>query len=326
MHKVALAAALLGGACLARAASIDGGDVARRPSGPAAAKQLSLPARQLALVGDRRYTMHAGVRPLVLFWIRRDNVGSARVVFREGPNGAHGWEMTVGSDPNRAPRRTNRWGYLSEERNPSGTTLVLGVMKASDEESLEEAKGSVERERQAGGFVYKAIRSEVAGDTGKTAIARVTVNEDLSYRDVEQLLPRVAGEMPGERIFRLPEGTRGGYLGTIAEIVKASVAWHSSRTGPRPDGRRFKDIYNAKPYEMTLTESKFRATATFKDRIFKEIIEGHFSVTNQTTGVKTDFRLDFGTAADLAGIPVHVIWKPKWWIEVELVLDPAGVY
>jgi hypothetical protein len=325
MRKAPLAAALVGGAGLALAASIAGREDVR-PRFAQPSENFSLPARHLPVVGDRRYTMHAGVRPLVLFWIRRDNVGSARVVFREGPNAAQGWEMTVGSDPNRAPRRINRWGYLSEERNPAGTTLVLGVMKTSDEESLEEAKSSVERERRAGGFIYKAIRSEVAGDTGTTAIARVTVDDDLTYRDVEQLLPLVAGEMPGERSFRLPEGTRGGYLGTIAEIVKTSVAWHTSRTGPRPDGRKFQYIYDAKPYEMTLTESKHRATATFKGRVFKEIIEGHFSVTNKTTGARTDFRLDFGLAADLAGIPVHVIWKPKWWIEVELVLDPAGVY
>jgi len=325
MNKRPVTAALLIAAGFALAVSANG-HAGRRAEPGRVADRVSLPARHLALVGDRRYTMHAGVRPLLVFWIRRDNVGSARVQFREGPNGARGWEMTVGSDPNRAPRRINRWGYLSEEKNAAGI-LLLGVMKASDEESLEEAKGSIERERQAGGFVYKAIRSEVTGDSGRTAISHVSVDQDLSYRELEQLLPLVSADDAAQRAFRLPPGVRGGYLGTIAEIVNASVAWHrSGRTGPRIEGRGFKYLYNANPYEMTLTESKHRASATFKGHDFKEIVEGQFSVTNQKTGGKTDFRLDFGTAGDLAGIPVHVVWKPKWWLEVELVLDQAGVY
>ena len=318
--------ALLAGSCLALATGIQGRQSPPEGAALSETKGLVLPARRLALVGDRRYTMHAGIRPLYLFYIRRDNVGSARVWIRQGADGARGWEMIVGSDPKRAPRRINRWGYFSEEISPAGTAL-LGVMKLSDEESFEEVKDRLEREGEGGHFVYKAIRSEVVGDSGKKLVSLVTVDYDLSYREVDLLLPKIPAELRGEVNYRLPAGARGGYLGTIAEFVKASVAWHRSPgTAPRPDGRRIPYVYDGKPYEMVLKSSRFRPAARFKNHTFANLIEGQFRITNLQTKFKTEFQLDYGTDGDLSEIPVHVVFKPRWWLEVELVLDESGTY
>lgn len=93
----------------------------------------------LPIVAEHRYRMAAKIRPLLLFWIGRDNVGEARMVWQHGPDGARGFELLIGSDPARAPRRINRWGYIAEEVRGSDARL-LGVMKQSNEKSLEEAK------------------------------------------------------------------------------------------------------------------------------------------------------------------------------------------
>src|SRR5262245_5961432 len=56
------------------------------------------------------YTMNARVRPL-LFWIGRDDVGDAVVAKRQNGESV-GYSLLIGSDPDRAPRRINRWGYI----------------------------------------------------------------------------------------------------------------------------------------------------------------------------------------------------------------------
>jgi hypothetical protein len=61
-----------------------------------------------------KYRVDARARPF-LFWIRKANVGDGRITWRTGPDGTVGYELLVGTDPARAPRRINRWGYLREE-------------------------------------------------------------------------------------------------------------------------------------------------------------------------------------------------------------------
>src|SRR5688572_26675020 len=53
--------------------------------------------RRAPIVAERSYTLKAGVR--LLFWIRRDNVGSGRITWRAGDDGHRVFEFLVGSDP-----------------------------------------------------------------------------------------------------------------------------------------------------------------------------------------------------------------------------------
>ena len=70
-------------------------------------------------------SMSGYVRPL-LFWFGRDDIGLARVVWRTGDDGARGYELLVGTDPAKAPRALNRWGFVSEEvHGAEGAVLAL---------------------------------------------------------------------------------------------------------------------------------------------------------------------------------------------------------
>src|SRR5260221_10935290 len=80
------------------------------------------------------YTLGARVRPL-LFWIGQDDVGDAVLAKKRGPDLVR-YALLIGSDPARAPRGINRWGYLSEEIHDGEATLV-GLMTESDEESVD---------------------------------------------------------------------------------------------------------------------------------------------------------------------------------------------
>jgi len=285
-----------------------------------------LPARRFAVLADRRYTMHAGIRPLYLFWIHKDNVGSARFCWREAPDGSRGYEMIVGSDPNRAPRKVNKWGYFSEESTPDRIAM-LGIMKASDEETITEVERSLASEGKGAGFRYKAIKSEVKADKGRTGVFRMNVDRDLTYRDVEGLLALIPPDVRSDKEYTLPPGVRGGYLQTVAEIIKMNVQWYRTRgAAPRVEGQKFRYIYDGGPYEMVLRSSKFVPERRFKKQRFTNLVEGQFRITNKTTKAETDFRLDYGTEGELAEVPLHVVFQPRWWLEVELVLDEKAVY
>jgi len=104
----------------------------------------------LPVATEHRYRMLAKVRPL-LVWISRDNVGDARITRRSDGAGSMSFELLVRSDPARAPRHINRWGYLAEQV-AGGQATVLGVMKQSNEQSIQEAEGRLTAESGSGTY------------------------------------------------------------------------------------------------------------------------------------------------------------------------------
>ena len=78
---------------------------------------VSGPSVSLPKVAEHRYRVAARIRPLLLFWIGRDNVGSARIAWYRGAGEDRGFELLLGSDPARAPRRINQWG--TSQRRPA---------------------------------------------------------------------------------------------------------------------------------------------------------------------------------------------------------------
>ncbi len=94
-----------------------------------------------------RYRVNARVRPLLLFWVGRDDVGTAEVSWRRGTPSRRAIELVIGTNPERAPRRLNRWGFIAEEVDDRGAD-VIGVMRESKEETFEEADAETSRSRR----------------------------------------------------------------------------------------------------------------------------------------------------------------------------------
>jgi hypothetical protein len=44
-------------------------------------------------------------------------------------------------------------------------------------------------------------------------------------------------------------------------------------------------------------------------------------VRNRTTHDETKFRVVYGASGELCGVPVRAVFRPRWWMEVELLLD-----
>jgi hypothetical protein len=235
--------------------------------GPAEADDRPSP---LPVVAEHRYRMLAKVRPL-LVWISRDDVGDARITRRDDGAGSTGVELLIGSDPARAPRRINRWGYLAEQVAGSRAT-VLGVMKESNDQSIKEAEAGIATESGSGTHVFKAIRSTTADGCTSAVITTLRVQNDLTYRDVESLLAMVAGSgnSPTRKVT-LPAGTRPGFLLAVTDLMHQSIENRtvpSTATGSR--GARY--VYNGRFYTLRLRALESLATVLVGGRTFSDVV------------------------------------------------------
>jgi len=264
--------------------------------------------KELPVVSEHRYRMLAKVRPL-LFWISKDDVGGAKVSWRGDVAGAFGLDLLIGSDPLRAPRKVNRWGYIAEEVRGSDAR-VIGVMKQSNEQSAAEAEKAIGSEGR-GGFTYRAIQGTSTGREAKAGVTSVNVTRDLTYRDIDALLGMVASAdaQPEKRVVSLPSGTRPGFLVALHDLVtgatKAPVSY----------------VYFGVFYELTMKGSTALKTATIDGKKYTNLAKSDFEIKNRSNGETTKFQLTYGTEGPLAGVPVHAVYQPRWWFEVQLFLD-----
>jgi len=295
---------------------------------PAAGQTIASPAvgrpSSLPLLAEHRYRMLARVRPL-LFWISRDDVGGARVSWRGDRDGAVGFELLIGSDPERAPRRVNKWGFIAEEVRGSDAR-VLGVMKQSNEQSIKDAEKQLAGDTQ--GYVFKAIQG-VANDREASANVRsIRVARDLTYRDIEPLLQRVAAGAPAAetRSIALPDNTRPGFLVALAELVSRNVEACQRQPGARLQPSRTSYVYFGTFYDLNVRASELLRTVEIGGQHYTNVARSDFEVRNRTTGETTRFQVTYHTTGALAGVPVHAIYQPRWWFEVQLFLDDQSKF
>jgi hypothetical protein len=279
------------------------------------------------VVAEHRYRMLAKVRPL-LFWITEDNVGGARISWRGADNGDFGLDLLIGSDPDRAPRRINRWGYIAEQ--VQGTTAhVLGVMKQSTEQTVAEAESQIGREGQ-GGFVYRAIQGTSSEREAHAGVTTVHVDRDLTFRDIDPLLAAVGSASDGaadNRTVPLPAGTRPGFLIALRDLVNDSVEADTQRSAESTKPKRtLTYVYYGVFYDLSMKSSDRVKKATIGGNVYANLIRSDFEIKNHSNGETTRFQLTYGAAGALAGVPVHAVYQPRWWFEVQLFLDDRTAF
>ena len=263
---------------------------------------------------EGRYQVDARVR-LLLFWIRKSNIGDGRLTWRRGPDGIVGYELLVGSDPARAPRHINRWGYLREESGASGAT-VFGVMSQSDEQSVEEADQSTKR--TDGTHAFKALRQFLTGSQARVTVSDVQVRQDLTYADLDMLLSAVPGAPSKTKTVAMAQWTSPGFLAAAASLIEegrtadpaAANAQHLVRIYP----------YNGQLYQLQLRSAEHVSRYTRAGRSFGAAIRGRFAVLNRRTREETPFAVVYGVEGNLAGVPLLISWRPRWWLEIECML------
>jgi hypothetical protein len=287
---------------------------------PVSAAELTPDGRPAAPVtSEHRYRLSAAIRPL-LFWIGRSNLGGARIVWRADGDGRQGYELLLGSDPARAPRRINRWGWTREDADPSGATM-LGVMNRSEDDSLDQAKASLGPGRD--GYFFKMNRARVENGVARAEATTVFAPEDFTFRQLADLQRFAESAKPTPRVRegRLPPGTRPGLLFALADLVHAGVETGRApgSAGPRPS--RVKYTFNAGVYDLVVTSWERVEQARYGSHTYEKLVRLEFESRNLEKGTTEHFVIACGTEGALAGVPVFVRYQPKWWFKVEGVLD-----
>jgi hypothetical protein len=276
---------------------------------------------RVPVVREHTYILNARVRPLLLFWIGRDNIGDARLTWHQSPGGRRAFEFLVGSDPARAPRRINRWGFIVEELN-ADTAEILGVMSESSEETLEEAKAQVARQDDV--KVFKASRTTIAATKAVNGTMTVRAPAHLTYQNLDELLGLLPATPPNARTIEVPPGVSQGFLIAMDGLIRASVEPCRTEGGGGP--RRIaplRYLYNQTFYDVSLVSCRHAAAMPAHGGTATDLIDGRFRITNRTTKHNTDFRIVYGASGALKEVPVRAFFRPRWWMEVELVLNQS---
>ncbi len=274
----------------------------------------------LPVVAEYRYRIAGKIRPLLFFWISKDDVGGARIRLRRGEHGASGLDLLIGSDPARAPRRINRWGFILEESHGEDTTVV-GVMKKSDEDTLDEAKSNVAREAQ-GQVVFKMIQATVNQNESVSRVTVATVPRDFSYRELNTLMAAIArGPSPPKvRRIPVPPGGRPGLLTAISELLNDGVE-AARRTGRAPGRQSLAYAYYAKQYDVVRTSTEVEKHATYGGVSYPRVLRADFELRARGESWTERFTIVCGIDGQMADLPVFVSYQPRWWLAVEMVLD-----
>lgn len=273
--------------------------------------------RRAPIVSERSYRLKAGVR-LLLFWVRRDNVGYGRLTWRASGADHRVLEFLVGSDPERAPRHVNRWGFIAEEVGPSGADL-LGIMSKSDEESVDDAKAKTEAESESGSHPYRGIRTTIRGGIASGGVFRFLSTKPLTYRDLDTVLSTIHSDVDVPRTVTVPNGTRPGFLFAVEDLIVSTL--DGCRAGLKSEPPSLPYVYNNTFYTLRLRDCDFEPQREIGDRTFSDVIRAQLETRNMATGNRTSFRLEYGAVGDLKAVPLRIVFRPKWWFEAELLLD-----
>jgi hypothetical protein len=273
------------------------------------------------VTAEHRYRLSAAIRPL-LFWIGVGDVGGARIVWRLGDDSRQGYELLIGSDPARAPRHINRWGWTREDASASGATM-LGVMNRSEEGSLKEARDDLEQAGRAG-YLFKLIRARIEDEEARAESTSVRAPVDYTMYQLAELrrFAEAAHLEPRVKTSHLPPGTRPGLLFALADLVRSGVA--AARTaGAAEQPPTVPFTFNAGVYELAVRELARVEKARYGGRVFQDLVRLELESRNLEKGTSERFTLVCGTEGALEGIPVFVRYQPRWWFKVEGVLDES---
>jgi hypothetical protein len=264
-----------------------------------------------------QYTMTARIR-LLLFWISRQGVGGGRIAWSEETNGNQAVELLIGSDPERAPMRINRWGYIIERVTGSSSELV-GLMTESEEHSVEQARAAVTR--VGGSHSFKGIRGSMTGDLAQSTTMRLLLADDFTFRDASTLLRQLPQNGTPIRQIRVPNGTAPGFLFALKGLVHDSV--ENSRISGRADtggntSRRF--VYAGSLYELTQRSTRLVKEDTVNGHTYQGVIKSEFESHNLKTGELSRFSIAYGSQPPFTETPIRIVYRPRWWFEVELLL------
>ena len=266
-----------------------------------------------------RYRMSGRIRPF-LVWMGRDNVGLARVTWRDEA-GHRGYDLLIGTDPGRAPRGINRWGFVSEQGTGEGGDL-LALMAGSVVGSFAEANRDTAD--TASGARLRVLRGRLASGVTQGRVSQLVFPELPSVHDLDEVLTRLGYEEATAQpaVGRAAADARPGLLTALADLVEHLTAAAGRSDAALSDAarRRVAYVFGRESYALALRSAQ-RATVDGLAGGKIRAVEAEYEIVTASTNARTRFEMTTGLDGDLAGVPLSVRWQPRWWLEVGLHLE-----
>jgi hypothetical protein len=277
---------------------------------------------------------------LLFFWIGRDDVGGGyirRSVGQSDPN-LELIEVLFGSDPEKAPRRINRWGAGTEVvRRAAGAdraveaSAFIGFMKKSKGDTASKMESELKAEQAQGRYLFQAILSRVDPSRALSEVLPFSSDKDFDIHQLEaarDTLFAQFSEGPLRRLegpSRLTCGTTRGFLATLQQLIDQALAGR-----PAPLSSCY--IYNVRSYTAVLerlsrvkertVRIKFRPDGREASRTYHDLLAARFQVRRHDSDERTSFEILLGTVGPLRGVPVQIVYQPNFWFQVVLNLNP----
>jgi hypothetical protein len=267
---------------------------------------------------DHRYRIAGKVR-LLFFWRTADDVGGARITWRTGDE-SQSVALLIGSEPRRAPRRLNEWGYVREDVGDESTT-VFGIRTVTDGNSPEEAEA---RRAGPGGLAELGVLcSRISRIDARSRTTTVYVARTATYRDVPHVLDRIERNARWKtRQTERPADAAPGFL-TALDLMMRSSAGAARGAELARVGRRFGYVYKDAVYDLIPHRVERLPQLHTRSGLFRNLLRSEIAVRNRATGATSTFSITYGTDGALSGIPIAATYQPNWWFRVELELDDA---
>jgi hypothetical protein len=246
-----------------------------------------------------------------VFWITRSGVGDAIITRRRTPDESR-YTLLIGSDPDRAPLHINRWGYIEEETR-GGETRLLGLMTASEEDSIEQAQAGI-RMQAAGLHRFKVIQGTADAQFARSRVRVLAAPDDYSIRQLPVVLDLAQRESPdgSSRVVRLPAGARPGFLSALADAVRDGSA------------NPITYVHYGRVYQLRRARAQRIADVRIGQTSYGTGIAADFVTTSAYDGEQTRFSITYGTEGALTEVPLRVTYQPRWWMQLELTIDDAA--
>ena len=269
-----------------------------------------VPGRTLPVVRQHTYRMAGKVRVLLL-WVGRDDVGSGVIKWRGGGD-EKAIELLIGSDPKRAPSQLNKWGYLVEAMH-GGESSVVGLISQENDDRLSDVKADLKTRKEQRAF--DTIRGFAATAEGMARVGTLYAPSHLTYHDADTVLNSVLADLslPVKRVGRRGN-VRPGFLTSLTELITSSLDKNS-------DNKRLQYIHGDRLFELRLLDATRLARFDRDGRTWQNVIRGRFETGEAGSRSGTRFELVYGASGALTGVPILISYQPKWWLQVDLVLN-----
>ena len=267
-------------------------------------------------VSEHRYRIVGKVR-LLLFWVGSDDVGGARATWRADDGDGRAFSLLIGSDPRRAPRGINEWGYI-HERVRGDNARVFGVRTVTEPDSPDDATAKLEARKDR--TTFGALCAQVNAREAQASIATLSAPSDVTYQHFDRLLDAVAASSALDfRQVTRPDDAAPGFLTALDRLMTITAdATRARRSGfPNTIGYVYKDS----TYDLNARRVQSIAELKTEAGVFRNLLRAEFTIRNRQTNDSTRFNMTYGLDGALAGVPVEATYQPNWWLKVRLELD-----